>query len=226
LEGFALSRIDYAKPMAIALGAILAPTLASAATPRAMLEKSASYALDNQVRAFRVPTIDSAGRIKYYDVTIKLTIGTNGTIASSATVTSSLSPVVPTAVNQPGTYKASDGTTCVVTNITLSNGRIQSYFRCTSNTTNWEMSVASGPISSGHPYQSQLVAAGANQLPDAATYTWGVVTAGSVNARVGGCPNWTTSSIVGAKTDGNLLIMSLFDTNPFELYCGGTLVKQ
>jgi hypothetical protein len=160
--------------------------------------------------------------------TIKLTVGANGTIGSTATVTSSLSPSVTTQVIPPGFYQASDGTTCAVTNITLTNGRIQSFFRCASGSTNWELSVAGGPISAGHPYQGELVAAGADQLPDTATYTWGIVTAGVSNStsRIGACTTWPTGHIVGAKTNGNLLILSKFDNAPFAFQCNGTLTKQ
>ena len=132
------------------LAAGLVPTLALAA-PKAMLEKSATYALDSTIRSFRVPTQDSAGNIKYYDVTITLTIDSNGK-PTAAVVSSNPSLSVVQGVIQPGTYRAANGATCTVTNITLNNGRIQSFFRCTNGANLFELSVATGAVSAGHPF--------------------------------------------------------------------------
>lgn len=89
------------------------------------MEKSANYTFGNEVRAFRVPTTDSAGKINYYDVVIKLTVGQTGVIASTANVTATNSLNPPTSVSiLPDTYKASDGTVCTATNFTLTSGRI------------------------------------------------------------------------------------------------------
>ena len=100
----------------VALASGLTPAMAMAA-PATQLDKSATYAFGNEVHAFRVPTTDSAGKIKYNDVVIKLTVGATGVIATSATVTVTASVNPPTSVNLvPGSYKASDGTTCTVTN--------------------------------------------------------------------------------------------------------------
>ena len=47
-------------------------------------------------------------------------------IATSATVTATASVNPPTSVNLvPGSYKASDGTTCTVTNVTLTDARVR-----------------------------------------------------------------------------------------------------
>jgi hypothetical protein len=164
------------------LSAVL-PTVAQAATPRAMLEKSATYALDNQVRAFRVPVQGSTEPIKFYDVTIQLEVLPNGTLDPLADVIATLSPTVTTGVIAPGTYKSLDNaTTCTVTNITLSNARIQSFLNCTYNGASpprlSNVSVATGSISAGHPFQAPLVAAGLHTRPDANTFTWGLVTNG------------------------------------------------
>lgn len=156
----ALAAVIFALPPTLAVGA-----------PTTMLEKSVTYAFGNEVRAFRVPTTDSAGRIKYNDVVIKLTVGPTGVIATTAKVTATGSPNPPTSVNLvPGTYKAPDGTTCSVTNFTLTNGRIQSNVLCvTPTTTNWEFSVATGPVAMGHPYLDNLVASAIDKRSDANT---------------------------------------------------------
>lgn len=210
-----------------AFGTILLPSLAVAA-PTTMLEKSANYVFGNEVRAFRVPTTDSAGKIKYYDVVIKLTVGQTGVIASTATVAATLSPApATTQVIVPGTYKASDGTTCTITNMTATSGRIESNFLCKTGTASWEMKVATGPISSGHPFLTQLVAAGMDKLSDAATYSWGYVTG---SGRIAACDYFGfngTNNIIGIKTNGSQIILSSFSNNsPATFRCNGTLIKQ
>ena len=196
------------------------------ATPSIMLEKSQSYALDNYVRAFQVPTMDSNGNIHYYDVTITLGVDTNGKPNPVANVSASLSPVVTTGVIVPGTYKATDGATCKVINMTLTNGRIQSFFTCTrKDKVLFELSVATGPITAGHPYLNQLVTAGIDKHPDVGTYTWGFTTSGVL--RVGTCGNFGMGWPVGAKTNGSQLILSMFNNySPGLFFCSGTFTKQ
>jgi len=209
-----------------AMAATLLPAAALAATPAAMLEKSMSYAIGNEVKAFRVPTQNSAGTIKYYDVTVELTVNNDGTLNPLADVTAALSPSVTTGVIPPGTYKAPDGATCSVTNMTLTNGRIQSFFTCTrTNSNRFEMSVATGGVTAGHPYLALLQASGIDKLGDASTYTWGTITNGDFN--VGSCGNFGTAFRVGAKTNGNQLILSVFNSNaPATFRCSATFTKS
>jgi hypothetical protein len=144
------------------------------ANPRILLEKSASYALDNKMRAFRAPVTNSAGVVKYYDVTVTLGVNTNGVVMPSASVAATPSlPIPSTGVIPPGTYKASDGDTCTVTNIVLTNGRIQSFFSCKDGARVFELSLATGPVSAGHPFLDALLAAGINARPDVNTPTPG-----------------------------------------------------
>lgn len=223
-------RSDFTKGVLLALVSALSPTLALAA-PTTMLEKSATYAFGDEVHAFRVPTTDSTGKIKYNDVVIKLTVGPTGVIATTAKVTATASPNPPTSVNLvPGTYKASDGTTCTVTNIVLTNGRIQSNVLClTPTTTNWEFSVVTGSVSAGHPYLDNLVAAAIDKRSDVNTQIWGLVTSGTGYAKIAGCGLnvFITNRIVGARTNGNQLIVSAYyPSNPASFTCSGTLVKQ
>lgn len=211
--------------------ATLLPVAGYPATPRILLEKSASYALDDQVRAFRVPTINSSGKVKYYDVTIQLGVDQNGKLLPTAAVTANASPKVKTGVIQPGTYKANDGTVCDVTNMTLANGRVQSFFRCTGvaiNAKYFELSAATGLVSDGHPYLGVLHDGGADKLTDVDTYTWGTVTTG--NFIVDHCESSQQFYLIGAKTDGNLLILSVFGegstTVPANFSCTITFTKQ
>jgi hypothetical protein len=193
-----------------------------------MLEKSTSYALDNKVRAFRVPVTDSNGVVKYYDLTIYLGVGSLGTINPAATAVATPSPSITTGVIVPGTYKAADGTTCVVTNITLPNGRIQSFFSCLDNgltTAPHQLSVATGPVTAGHPFLPTLVAAGIDVLSNVTDYTWGVTTNGTFT--VGTCGNFPLGYPVGAQTNGSQLIVSIFNYfKPGAFRCSATFTKQ
>ena len=221
-------RSDFKSRLAYgAIAGALFPTLAIAA-PGAQLEKSATYVFGNEVRSFRVPTTDSTGKIKYFDIVIKLSVGSAGTIASTATVTATASPAPPvTQVIVPGTYKASDNTVCIVTNFTLTSGRVQSHFNCTTPpSSRWEMELATGPIGTGHPSLSKLIRAGIDKLGDAATYTWGEVTTGP--GRIAACNDaFGGGRPIGAKSNGNQIILSAFNYDaPANIACGGTLVKQ
>ena len=213
-------------PMVIGQTADSEVTATQTVTPSIMLEKSQSYVLGNYVRAFRVPTKNSTGTIRYYDVTIKLVVNPDGTLNPVANVSASLSPAVTTGVIVPGTYKAPDGSTpCKVTNMTLTNGRIQSFFTCNSdNPYFFEFSVVTGPVTAGHPYLNELVAAGINQRADVGTYTWGLITNHAFYSL--GCGGWLPrGDPVGAKTDGSRLILSFFDTQG-SFQCNYTFIKQ
>lgn len=205
------------------LAAGLVPTLALAA-PKAMLEKSATYALDSTIRSFRVPTQDATGKINYYDVTITLTVDAKGK-PTVATVTSSLSQNPTSGVIVPGTYRATNGATCTVTNITLTNGRIQSFFACLNDANAFQLSVATGGVTAGHPFLPNLVAAGIDKRTDVNTFTWGRMTNGNPGF-IGTCNGFSGAGIIGAKTNGNLLELSTFQSSTGTFLCSATFSKQ
>lgn len=217
----------------LAGGVALAPTLSTAATPRAMLEKSATYALDGTVHAFSLPTVDSTGKIKFYDVDVELVVNLDGTITKANVTKSVLSPVVTTRKIVPGTYQETGGTDkCTVKNLTLTNGRIESAFKCSNGTAAsnvFEFTVVNGPVSAGHPFQAELVARGVNLKPDVATYSWGWIT--SANALfLGACNTYFSGFPIGIKTDGSRIIVSLFTNDGSTTVaptfsCGNTLNK-
>ncbi|MEQ1544670.1 hypothetical protein [Methyloglobulus sp.] len=206
-------------------GAIL-PALAQAAIPAIMLEKSASYALRDTVRAFSVPTTDSTGKVRYFDVIIDLNVNAGGIISSTANVLATPSPVITTKVIVPGNYKVTGSTdTCKVNNITLTNGRVQSFFKCTRGTAVNELSVANGTISAGHPYFAELTAKKANLYSDVATQTWGLTN--GITFAIGSCSYYYASYAVGAKTDGSQIVLSTYSRGvaPYTYTCGNTLVR-
>ncbi|MDD5266513.1 MAG: hypothetical protein PHO08_05210 [Methylococcales bacterium] len=225
-------KICYRKFAVLTLLSALVPVIAQAAVPRAMLEKSATYALNDSVHAFRVPTVDNLGKIKFYDVIIDLTVNTNGTISPTANVSSNPSPSVTTGVIAPGTYQEAGGTdTCKVVNMTLTNGRIQSFFTCTNAASVFEFSVATGPITAGHPYLDELKLKKVNLRTDVATQTWGIVTNGRLY--LGLCNNedngfyFEPGTAIGAKTNGSQIVISVISNNHSpNSACGNTLTKK
>ena len=219
--------ICYRKFAGIAFFLMLVPVIAQAVVvPSAMLEKGATYALGDSVYGFRVPTVNSLGQINYYDLVIDLNVNTAGTISPTANVVATKSLVIPTTgVMVPGTYRATGGSTtntCTVTNITLTNGRIQSYFSCNNGYgTLFESSLVTGPITSGHPYLATLLSNGINTLTDVSTQTWGIITSGSLY--LGACGGISRGQAIGAKTNGSKIFISVFNGNTF--YCGNALNK-
>lgn len=213
----------------IALGigfALLTPGAASA-QQKAMLEKSASYALDNNFRAFIVPIQDNIGNIKYYDVTVALSISPSGVVSPTAKVTATASSIVTSMVIPPGTYKASDGTLCTVDNITTATGRIQSNFSCALSAVRVEFAVATGPVSAGHPFLTPLIAAKIDKLPEVGSKIWGVTLTNTSRAAIAGCGIFSTNPMteLGAITNGKIISLSLYSNNPI-LMCGFNLTKQ
>lgn len=212
--------------IAFVIGGGLLTTGVSHAVERAMLEKSASFALNNSVHAFRVPTVDNLGALKYYDVKIDLLLNPNGTIQTTANVASSPSPNVGTVNIVPGVYQESNGTDkCTVINMRLPNGRLVSTVKCTDGNVvadNFEFVVASGPISTGHPFLTQLVADKVNLRTDAANYNWGMRSAAVFS--VGVCTH-NFKDPIGAYTNGNQLVLTVVATTNAATVCTTTLTK-
>lgn len=209
-----------------------AAVLHASSGPAVMLEKSQSYVLDDYIKAFRTPVTNSRGEISYWDVTIKLAVDSNGKLKKTAKVTATKSPEIINGALVPGTYVAADGATCTVTNITLSNGRIQSFLTCKSERDEeFNLSVATGPLAAGHPFLPELTERKIDQRTDADTYTWGLLTGAHYTFDVGNCDlhqnyyNYTGAA-VGAHTDGNVLVLSVFHASNNTFVCSGSLTKQ
>ena len=213
-----LQRIFRFLPVAGVMAAAAVSGQAPAQTlPRVALQNSQSFLLDSYVRAFRVPVTGTDGKNKYYDVTIQLKLDATGR-PNGATVTTVDSISTGSGAVLPGTYK-SGGTTCVVSNVTLTNGRIQSFFKCTGPNINFNASVATGSVSAGHPYLDDLVFWGIDKRSDVATFTWGRTINGNSNfdgCGAGGYP-------IGMKPAGSQIFVSVFSGGSFQ--CGATLTK-
>lgn len=121
-----------------------------------------------------------------------------------------------------GTYKAADGTLCSVQNYSIS-GRVRSYLNCDRATGyHFELAIATGSISSGHPYLAQLLAASVDKFSDAGSYWWGVVLNNAFY--IGSCGYFYNGTPVGAQVAGKALNLSVYYGN--AIYCSASLTKQ
>lgn len=222
--------MKFSASLALAALAALVP-LAAQAQQKVLLERSSSYALDNKFKAYQVPVLDSSGRVKYFDVTVTLNVTAAGTLGTSASVVATPAPPVTNLVITPGSYRASDGTICTVTNVTTATGRVQSSFSCALNMTHIDFAVATGAIVAGHPFYTPLHTIGVDGLGDAASRTWGMVlNSSSPSATIAGCNNITTNppNAIGAVASGNSVSISKYTSGgaSIRFTCGFILTKQ
>ena len=144
--------------------ALAAPALAWSAPPQTgYLEQAQTQAAGTQIRSYGMPATDELGKISYWDVTIDLTIGTNGKPAGSANVTSAKQ--VPLKSNRlvPGTYTDNWGGNCTVITTNLPSGRQEASVACATATVQWNFSVISGDIP-GHRSRAALQPGNAQKL--------------------------------------------------------------
>jgi hypothetical protein len=153
--------------------ALFAPCLVSAQT--AFAERSEPVVLGQEVNLFNLPTKDATGDItKYWDVTITLQQDANGKVID-ATATSVPAPKIRSSLFVVGNYVADNGEECTLQASAL-NGRTQYDLRCFyfngSTRYNFATTWFSGPIK-GHPYETDLVAAGLDTIVGNKDYSWG-----------------------------------------------------
>jgi hypothetical protein len=222
----------------IVLGILLLPTLTLAAedysltaiTPTAYLERSQIIGTGKQINVYRVPTMDSTGKVEYYDLTIKFVVTSEGKF-KTPTLGSSLSPDVFSDEFVPGTYfsESSDGygsATCTVTVGVLKGGRMEVALACKSSqySHSFSGSAVSGPIA-GHPYQLDLLAAGIDKISGNGNSSWGKV---GYNFNGASLPWWgclNTGDVISARQAGNTIVLSGYDNGNIQK-CGVSLVIQ
>jgi hypothetical protein len=159
--------------LSVVLGAFL-PSILSAATPTAYLERSKVIATGRQIKAYSVPTKDEDGTIRYYDITINLPILANGKPRVTAPVISVPSPRVRVNEFVPGTYTGG-GASCTLLSSPF-GARTEVVLNCTFNGYNFSATWYTGPIA-GHPYQIELENASIDTLPRSVieNFAWGKV---------------------------------------------------
>lgn len=207
----------------IAVG-ILFPAIGLAVTPTAYLERSEVIATGKQVRAYRVPTRDIVGKIRYYDLVINLSVLDDGKIATSASsITPTLSPSVLSNQFVPGTYTDNQGTTCIVNTSVLNGGRVEVALSCKESSYIFTANWASGAIG-GHPLELDLVQTGIDKIPGYGNYSWGKVGATS-NVSWWDCFYSGGGDIISARQVGNTLSVYNYRTDNM-VNCGINLIKQ
>ncbi len=209
------------------LGLITVGTLVAApcfaVTPAAYLENAQVFATGKKFQAFRVPTVDSTGKVQYFDVTIDLNVLANGSInKTTAAINSVVSPNFAANKFIAGTYVYNDATCTLVTTV-LQGGRTEVVFSCKdyNGKINFQANWITGLIS-GHPFELDLRAAGIDKLAYYNNYSWGEV-ANTAGNSWENCFN--TSDIISARQIGNTLSIGNYG-NVNKQECAVNLTKK
>jgi hypothetical protein len=204
--------------LAFALAALAAPSLVLAATPAAFLERAQNQSSAAQYRSFSVPVTGPTGQVKYFDVTVDLTVQADGTLGPTANVTSVPSPKkVKTNLFVGGAYKDPLGASCTVDPNWLPTGRQETAVTCTSGAFGtWQATWQNGDID-GNSNSTQLIAAGIDKI-NWQGFAWGLV----LQSPGGYDRCLFTDGILGARQDGALIVIGYYGSANTML-CGMTL---
>ena len=161
-------------PTLILLAAIVpAAPLAQAAT--AYAERSEVFATGQDIPLYGLSTKgDDDSRIRCFDVTMSLSIGSGGVPDGTAVVSATPCPKVKPGEFVVGNYKELAGVQACSLVASPIGGRTQLDLNCGSGDFHWLYTWYTGPIK-GSPIEEQLVNAGLNKLPDHDEYSWGRV---------------------------------------------------
>lgn len=196
---------------------------AAQTAPAAYLERSQVLPSGSVIHAYRVPTTDINGKVRYSDLEITLDVNDAGKVAGSAAVVAAPSPRIQGNNFIVGTYRDANGaTTCTVGASLLPSGRQQASINCV-NSVNRTLAAAwaTGDIT-GHPFELDLRAAGIDQIPGYRDFAWGKM--GEVTqTQYWGC--MSTGEIVSAVQTGNQLVLNGYDRGNVQL-CGVALNLQ
>lgn len=209
--------------LAPALAALVTTMAAQAqTTPAAYLERSQVLPTGNVIHAYRVPTTDINGKIRYWDVEMTLSVNDQGRIAGSVVAASVPSLKVPGNKFVSGTYKDTNGATCTVGFSILGSGRQLTGINCTNTLTHDLSSSWTTGLIEGHPFELDLRAAGIDQIPGYEDFAWGKNGA-VTTTQFWGC--MSTGEIVSAAQSGDQLVINGYDKSNIQL-CGVTLTRQ
>lgn len=221
-----LSKSHFTNNALRSLGLITVGTLLStpgfAVTPAAYLESAQVFATGKKIQAFRVPTVDVDGKIKYYNLTINLNVLNDGTIDTvAANIDTVLSLNFSANKFIAGTYIDGLGSTCTLVTTVLQGGRTEAAFSCKhTNGHSLQANWVTGLVP-GHPFELSLKAAGINLIPAYSNYSWGKVANSSTTWW--GCMN--ANEIISARQIGNTLALGGYDLSNKQ-NCGVNLTKK
>ena len=208
------------------LGLITVGTLVAApcfaVTPAAYLENAQVFATGKKFQAFRVPTVDSTGKVQYYNVTVDLNVLADGKIDSTkATISSVLSPNFAANKFIPGTYTDGQYATCTITTTVLQGGRTEAAMSCKNTDgdvlqANWITGLIPG-----HPFELSLKDAAIDKIPGYSNYSWGKI----ANAySFWNCTSFD-NEIISARQIGNTLSIGNYKSDN-QQDCGVNLTKK
>lgn len=216
-------RSTYLFGTALATLAVIFPVAGHAVPPKAYLDQAQVYATGNKIQAFRIPTVNSDGKTKYYDLTINLNVLDNGKINTrKAKITTALSPNVNSNKFIQGTYVDANGIKCTLTTTVLPGGRSQAAMTCIApNSASIQMTWVTGPIA-GHPFELALKAAGIDKLTSQNDYSWGKI-ANEDGSNWWGCMN--PNDLISATQIGKTLAIGGY-RNGNQQACGVNMTKK
>jgi hypothetical protein len=188
--------------------------------PTAFLERAIIVGVGKNVHVTRVPTQDINGVVRYFDVEISLSVNDEG-VVDAATFISAESPQFLTNAFVAGNYDDGQSGTCTLGVSTALGGRMAGALACrdangqTTLNANW----VTGPIA-GHPFETELIAAGIEQNTGAENVAWGQGSSTfAYNCFAGG-------DIISAHQAGNVLAINNFgNTNRIGCNYSFTLVE-
>jgi hypothetical protein len=216
----ALTRPTLRALLPCALGIAL-PAGAANPPDTSYAEKSSIVGTGQVIHLYGLPTTDVTGALKYYDVTLTLTVNDNG-VPTNAALAAVKSPTAKTNQFVPGTYGGPNGETCTLQTSAF-GGRVAVDLSCTvTNGMSSSFSWWTGPIA-GNPLETQLVAAKLDQLPGNEQYAWGRMNFRSANVYWFGCmlPN----DLVSARQVGNTISITDY-RNDNIVDCASQIIKQ
>lgn len=207
---------------------LVTSSIASAGSPAAFIENSHIIGTAKQIKAFRIPTRDADGKIRYYDLTINLNVLDSGKIDTTpASITCKVAPNISASQYIAGTYTDGGGDygyVCTVSSSVLNGGRVEGAINCYKKSSSYYIFSAgwcSGPID-GHPWENDLIDAGIDQISGAENYAWGRVGAAYSS------PAWGSlykNTLISARQVGNQLTLHGYD-NDGKALGGITFTKK
>ncbi len=199
--------------------AILCAAPASA-QPRTFMQWGTPSGLDNRLTINRVPVIDAAGAIRYYDVALTFNVDSAGKLTLNSNATKIVvSPNLTVGAFRPGIYLGGAFTCEHVVGApgVVGGGRISGSIAESNCSVTFNASWVSGPIA-GHPNENALKAAGITFQG----YSWGVLGEVDDNWQDTG---WDQGDLIGVVQSGQQLIIHNFgndnkeDTSAVFTFC-------
>jgi len=171
------------------------------------LERAGVSGLGNQLRLYRVPVINSAGKTDYVDMDLVFNLDEGGKGESKLSMRAS--PAAATMAFIPGNYLYTIGLTkklCDVGVGTGLGGRTVGSIRCDHFSANW----MTGPID-GHPFQPKFISSNPGAVAGADLLAWGTGTATTGYSDIVPQPFIGTNIIISAQQTGNTLTLTAYD---------------